>query len=107
MANWPDRPWAVPGARMPVEEKLTQRQILFWLGQQRQSGVPLYNMVVEFELRGSLDAARLMGAFRELFQRSDALRSIFRESASGPVRSVREDLAPPLEFLDVSNEADA
>src|SRR5688572_4712811 len=89
---------------MSSGQRLTQRQILFWLGQQRQPDVPLYNMVLEFEFRGPLDAERLLAAFRDLVGRSDALRSVFRETPEGVVREVREDDYVPLIFEDLATE---
>jgi len=91
---------------MSPGERLTQRQILFWLGQQRLPGVPLYNMVVEFDFRGPLDAERMMAGLRDLVARSDALRSVFRETAEGVVREVREVSTPAIAFVDLCSDAD-
>jgi amino acid adenylation domain-containing protein len=92
---------------MPAPQKLTQRQLLFWLGQNRQPEVPLYNMVVEFDLRGPVDAERMSAAFQELVRRSDALRSVFHETQEGVVREVREDFESPFSYVRLGPGAEA
>lgn len=88
------------------ENRLTQRQLLFWLGQKRHSAVPLYNMVVEFEIGGALDVTKFQAAFSELVASCDALRSVFIE-VDGIARRVVSAAEPfLLPFEDLSGLPD-
>lgn len=86
--------------------KLTKRQLLFWLGQKRHPAIPLYNMIVEFDIRGEIDVPRFQHAFTQLVRASDALRSVFHEVDGTPRRVVLPREPATLEYVDLSGRPD-
>jgi amino acid adenylation domain-containing protein len=87
-------------------ERLTQRQLLLWLGQKRRPDLPAYNMVIAFEIAGELDVPRFRRAFAEVVRTSDALRSVFEEIDGIARRRVTSADGFELPFSDLSSAPD-
>ena len=90
---------------MTAGRPLTPAQEQMWAGQQVLADVPLYNMVLAFELFGPLDADRFERAFDRLVEATDALRTRFVVDDDGiPHREVME--AEPGHLQRVTAEPD-
>ena len=87
-----------------IEEysNLTRSQLLIWMGQQRDHSVPLYNMALSFELSFEVDFTMFQQAVDECIAASDALRTVFTDSADGPKTKVLQHVPRTTEFLDLS-----
>ena len=86
--------------------ELTNRQMLFWLGQVLNPDLPVYNIIFTFRITGSLDPARFEAAIRAVIARHDALRSVIRSEDGVPCQGVLHSLDFDLEVIDLSAAAD-
>ena len=85
---------------------LTTSQFLMWVGQATRPEVPLYNMILTFEIAGNLDVACFQQAFQALLDQSDALRTVVAPKGGGPVQRVRPAGPFDLKVIDLTTEAD-
>jgi amino acid adenylation domain-containing protein/non-ribosomal peptide synthase protein (TIGR01720 family) len=84
---------------------LTKNQLLMWAEQKLLAGTPVFNNSFTFTLTGELDPQHFQQAFQAAVDRSDALRTVFREVDGIPQQSVLSELPYTVEFLDFSEEA--
>ena len=89
---------------LALKSNLTVSQLLLWLGQQLNPGIPLYNMVFSFTLRGGLDPIHFQKAFQALIDRCDILRLTFSESNGIPQQQIRPTAPYSLPCLDFSSD---
>jgi amino acid adenylation domain-containing protein len=87
-------------------KNLTQSQLMIWTGQELNPAVPLYNVILKFDLFGSIDTACFKKAFGLLVQQSDAMRTVFTFNDGQPMQQVLEDMEGELELLDLSEQPD-
>ena len=85
-----------------ARSNLTRSQFLIWLGQKLDPGAPLYNMILAYRLRESMDRGAFENAFRALVARSDVLRTVVREIDGIPRQHVLDRVDDGVEFLDLS-----
>lgn len=90
----------------PKAIDLTNAQRLIWTGQSLIPDRPLYNMAMCFQLYGTIEVEVFQRAFGELVQKSDALRTVFREEEGSVRQSVLEKMDGELPFYDWSSEPD-
>jgi len=65
---------------------------------------PMYNMVMTYEIKGSISPFHFNTAFQKLVTQSDALRSVFVIEDGHPVQKYLSTIDYNLEFIDFSNE---
>ena len=87
--------------------ELTQSQTLLWTGQMLHPESPMYNMVMTFDLLGSIDIAAFKAAFQALVSGSDVMRTIILAEGHAPQQIVKDTLVHDLEYIDLSNENEA
>ena len=87
-------------------KNLTQSQLMIWTGQELNPAVPLYNVIMRFDLLGSIDTIRYQEAFKLLVQQSDAMRTVFALVDGAPMQKVLEDVQSELEVVDFSSKSD-
>ncbi|WP_256347444.1 non-ribosomal peptide synthetase [Pseudomonas gingeri] len=80
-----------------------QRLLFLW---QLEPDSAAYNMAAALRLRGELDEAALLRAFEHLVQRHEVLRTCFQVDGEQPRQVILEQLAVPLERIDLSAIAD-
>ena len=99
---------ASPEESAPVHAatNLTTSQFLMWVGQATRPEVPLYNMVLTFEITGDLNVSHFKAATQALLDRSDALRTVVELKGGGPTQRVRPPGPFDLEVVDLTVEAD-
>lgn len=85
---------------------LTSNQHLFWIGQQLNPDIPLYNMIQTFSIAGRLNPATFEVAFRSLVNGSDVLRTTIHATDSGPKTRVEDAVKWRLDFVDLSSADD-
>jgi amino acid adenylation domain-containing protein/non-ribosomal peptide synthase protein (TIGR01720 family) len=97
----------LPLASVPENRSnLTRSQMLAWLGQRLRPEDPLYNIGICFNVPTVLDPQALHAALETLVRSSDALRTVFVETAGVPMQVVQPQMPVPLEILDLSASAD-
>ncbi|MEM9439838.1 MAG: amino acid adenylation domain-containing protein [Pseudomonadota bacterium] len=89
-----------------MTRQLTKSQELFWTGQALASDVPLYNQAWRFDLIGPLSPSHFTQAFERLVERTDVLRTIFRETPNGIYQDVSAEAPKPLDHIDLSSLTD-
>jgi len=57
---------------------LTKNQELLWIGQELNPESPMYNMVMTYEIEGSISFPHFKKAFHKIVENSDALKSVFK-----------------------------
>ena len=82
---------------------LTRSQLLIWTGQKLSPGLPLYNMVMAFRIKGALSITDFQTSFTRLVLESDAMRTVFCEEDGLPTQSVLNELDFTLEVIDFSS----
>lgn len=87
--------------------RLTQSQMMIWMGQEMSPSEPLYNMILTFDINGELDVPRFKKAFQKLLDHNDVLRSFIELRDDIPVQVFYDQMDSPLEFIDFSGSADA
>ncbi|WP_420643168.1 condensation domain-containing protein [Candidatus Leptofilum sp.] len=85
---------------------LTKLQMIYWVGQSLRPNSPLFNVVLTFHWQAPVDAAIFAEAFAKVVAQSDALRTVIREEAGVPQRTVLDAPPHPLQCLDFSEVAD-
>lgn len=85
---------------------LTQNQKLIWLGQELNPESPIYNMVMAYEIKGSISFTYFKSAFNKLVAKSDALRSVFKIKEGEPIQKYLKAIDFEIEFIDFSNNDD-
>lgn len=86
------------------KSNLTTAQLLLWLGQKLNPGVPLYNMAFSFTIKGEVELDRFQIAVRTLIDRADTLRLTITESEGIPYQKVQPKLEYTLPLFDFSTE---
>ena len=86
---------------------LTAAQYMLWTGQKMEPEVPLYNMILTFDLGRGIDEDRFFSAWDSLVERCDALRSVIHEVEGKPVQLARKEVPESLERVDLSNRSEA
>lgn len=89
-----------------AKTNLTRSQMMLWVGQKLNPGVPLYNMVMSFTINGAVDARVFQQAFAGVVAASDAMRSVIEEDGGVPRQRVLETAPQPLQVLDFSGRPD-
>ena len=89
-----------------THSNLTKLQMIYWVGQSLRPSSPLFNVTVTFRLNAPIDEALFSKAFAAVVQQSDALRTVIREDAGVPQRTILPESPRPLELVDLSNEPD-
>jgi amino acid adenylation domain-containing protein/FkbH-like protein len=89
---------AAPIVRVPGRRKfpLSYSQQVFWLLEQQNAGMAIYNTARIFRVRGKVDAAILERSLNELRSRHEILQVRFLPEADGPVQIV--DPGAPLKM---------
>ncbi len=85
---------------------LSAAQFLIWMGQQLHPQAPLYNMILSFDIAGSVDATRFESAFQRVVDASDALRSVFLNEVGVPHREVLERVEARTQVIDWGDLSD-
>ena len=98
-------PPAGRGDDLANRSNLSRSQLLIWTGQQLNSDAPLYNMVLTFEISGSVNLPAFRRAFQALVDTSDAMRTQIIEIDGVPQRRVVEPFRYEVEELDLSAQA--
>jgi len=93
-------------AEQEIVCELTNRQKLFWLGQQLSGDQPVYNIAFVYEIQGLIDVDRFRDAFTQTICSSDALRVVVDEVEGVPVQRILPRLDYELEVFDLSDERD-
>lgn len=78
---------------------LSRSQQRLWFLAQADSASPAYNLTIPVRLHGKIDKGRLVGAFRELAMRQEALRTRFGEHSGIPYQEVLAE--PDLEVAEI------
>ncbi len=81
---------------------LSFAQERLWFLDQLQPGSAAYNVVGGLWLAGALDCRALLEAFRQVADRHEALRSVFREEAGRPVQVLASG-GPDLALIDLAS----
>eukprot|EP01040_Poterioochromonas_malhamensis_P016177 gene16177-18296_t len=76
-------PALVPVKERPKRPALSYSQQRLWFLDQLLPDVTLYNMPMALELKGSLNQNALENSFKDLSQRHEILRTVFKETDSG------------------------
>ncbi len=80
--------------------QLTQSQLMMWTGQKMMPDSPLYNMVLTFEIQGTIDVPCFQLAFQKLVDQSDALRTVFSENDGIPMQHVLPTFEYTIPYFD-------
>ncbi len=90
-------------------EPLTDAQSLLWVGQALYPDAPLYNMAMQFDITGCVDAERFGRAHDQLVREFDALRCVFNsvDDSAGAVIEFRDrhHAATDFQFIDLAKSA--
>jgi amino acid adenylation domain-containing protein len=83
---------------------LSQNQKLLWLGQELNPELPIYNMVMTYEIEDAISIPHFKLAFQKLVKKNDALRSVFKLQNGEPIQIYLPNIDYELGFLDFSNK---
>ncbi len=101
-----DAGWtAIPRARRDSPEEplpLSFAQERLWFLDRLDPGNSTYNLINAVRLSGPLDIPSMERALAEVVRRHEALRTVFADTASGPVQVVVPAFAPPLPRVDLA-----
>lgn len=75
----------------PLSRPLSYAQQRLWIVDQFESASSQYNMPAAVHLQGALDKDKLETAFREVIQRHEVLRTVYREANGSPYQLVITD----------------
>ncbi len=78
------------------------QQRLWFLDRLAGAGDYAYTMLAALRIQGRLDVAALAGALSAIVARHEVLRTVFPETAAGPVQLVRDAVPLPLPLVDLS-----
>ena len=82
--------------------KLSNSQLLIWLGQQLKPNQPLYNSPFTFEFSTSINVPYFQFAFQVLINKSDTLRTVFKEVNGIPKQEILPSLYYTTKYIDWS-----
>ncbi|HEY6351410.1 MAG TPA: amino acid adenylation domain-containing protein [Candidatus Angelobacter sp.] len=82
---------------------LSFAQQRLWFLQQLQPSTPFYTIVRSYRLTGFLDKNVLQKSLEQLMRRHDSLRTTFQFAEDGPVQVIADEMALPLEQVDLSS----
>jgi amino acid adenylation domain-containing protein len=88
------------------QSNLTQGQLSFWLAQQLQPELPLFNMASLVVIAREIDRQRFASAIQTLIKSSDALRTVIEVIDGLPQQRVVSSLPFELDYLDFSHLPD-
>ena len=89
-----------------VHHGLTNRQTLFWVGQQLSGARPVYNIAFAYEIDGALDPGLFGRAFAATLGTTDSLRVVIDEADGVPRQRVLPELDHRPELVDLTAVAD-
>jgi len=81
---------------------LTFLQQQLWFLDQLEPGNPAYTLASQMRLSGALDAALFERAVREVVDRHEILRTVFRAGSDGPVQEALPAMAIPVQRVDLT-----
>lgn len=84
---------------------LTQSQMLLWTGQMLHPDSPMYNMVMTFDLKGTIEVTAFKTAFQTLIKDSDVLRLIIKLEENVPLQYILTPFDYDLEYIDLSTDS--
>ncbi len=93
----------VPHPRNQDSYPLSYGQQRLWFLEQFEPGSPLYNIPFALRLTGPLNVKALEKSLREIVQRHEILRTVFRSRQGEPRQVIRERLDVPLPQFDLSS----
>jgi amino acid adenylation domain-containing protein len=98
----------LPIRRVPRHEAmpLSHAQQRVWFAEQVHPGNASYNIPRAVRLTGVLDPRAFAGAFTEVCQRHETLRTTFHEGAAGPVQRIGSPRPFQLPVVDLSGAAE-
>ncbi len=85
---------------------LTKRQLMIWAKQVLVPEVPLFNMVMMFEITGEVSPEHFSKAFQAVVDGSDALRTVVVVEDGVPMQRIVAEIPYDVELQDLSNEPD-
>src|SRR5829696_5512254 len=91
----------------PVVFPLSFSQQRVWFFDQWEPQSPVYNIPAAIRFRGALDINALQLTLDEIVRRHEALRTTFPATDSAPYQLISPPAPFPLEFLDLSTDADS
>lgn len=80
---------------------------MLWTGQMLHPESPMYNMVMTFNLSGSIDIRAFKAAFQSLISGSDVMRTIITVQDGVPQQMVKTEFLHEVEYLDFSQNEDS
>lgn len=81
---------------------LPKNQLWFWIGQNLGPDEPFFNMPMALTIQGEIDSVRFSGAFQQVINRADALRTVIKLENGIPQRVVLDRLEYSVDALDFS-----
>ncbi|WP_431911920.1 amino acid adenylation domain-containing protein [Micromonospora carbonacea] len=84
----PGRFAGIPRLAPAEDYELSNAQRRLWLASQFESASQAYNLHSVYEIRGEVDRGRLESALRQVIDRHESLRTVFRSGPDGDVRQV-------------------
>ncbi len=85
---------------------LSSSQIPFYTGQRLHPDAPIYNMPFAFDIKGQIDVEVFQLAFQKLIDRTDILRTVFKEVDGTPYQYVLESYKYHLKSYDFTDYDD-
>jgi len=85
---------------------LTKRQLLLWIAEKLNPEVPIYNVIETFTIAGEIEPAHFQKAFQALVDRSDALRTVIKETDGIPQQRVISHFPYCVDYLAFSDKSD-
>lgn len=85
---------------------LTRQQFQFWVGQQLQPDLSIYNLINVFTIAGPVDSEHFQKAFQVLVAKTDALRTVIEEINGIPQQRVVTNLSYSMEYEDFSQDGE-
>lgn len=87
--------------------ELSHGQKRLWVLSQQEGGSVAYNLSYSVLLKGELDRKAFEGAFAELVQRHESLRTTFITISGQPRQKIHPNIDDYIDFIDLTNEAQA
>jgi len=94
------------GDNLYERSNLSENQLMFWMAQQLQPEIPLFNMAAMCITSTAIDVECFRQAFQTLVNSSDAMRTVIEEIDGLPQQRVLDAYPYTVEYLDFSEAAD-